>query len=104
MRVDRTTGQQVPNSLFNWTETFNASIDPMTLLDVASFGEDEKGNVYIVSFDGTVYRIEGENLFSFAQAFGTADSDPNYNISCDSEPDGDIDGIDLADFLQGYGL
>jgi len=45
-----------------------------------------------------------EDLFSFAQAFGTANSESDYSISCDSEPDGDIDGVDLADFLQGYGL
>ena len=45
-----------------------------------------------------------EDLFSFAQAFGTTNSDSNYNISCDSEPDGDIDGVDLSYFLQGYGL
>ena len=45
-----------------------------------------------------------EDLFSFAQAFGTTGSYVNYNVSCDSEPDGDIDGVDLADFLQEYGL
>jgi len=45
-----------------------------------------------------------EDLSSFAQAFGATNSDSNYNISCDSEPDGDIDGVDLADFLQGYGI
>ena len=45
-----------------------------------------------------------EDLSSFARAFGTTNSDADYNISCDSEPDGDIDGVDLASFLQGYGL
>ena len=44
------------------------------------------------------------NLLSFAQAFGTPSLDADYNISCDSEPDGDIDGLDLAGFLQGYPL
>jgi len=37
-----------------------------------------------------------EDLFSFAQAFGAIDPDFNYSIACDSEPDGDIDGVDLA--------
>jgi len=41
-------------------------------------------------------------LSNFAQAFGTTSADSNYNTACDSEPDGDIDGLDLADFLQGY--
>ena len=43
-----------------------------------------------------------EDISSFVQAFGTTNLDIEYNISCDSEPDGDIDGLDLADFLQGY--
>jgi glucose/arabinose dehydrogenase len=58
IRVDRTSRQRVPGSFIDWTETFNASIDtPLT--NVVSFGEDEQGNVYIVSLVGTVYRIEG---------------------------------------------
>jgi len=44
-----------------------------------------------------------EDLSSFARAFGTINTDADYNISCDCEPDGDVDGIDLLDFLQGYG-
>jgi hypothetical protein len=44
------------------------------------------------------------DLFSFAQAFGTTYLDTDFNISCDSEPDGDIDGVDLADFLLENGL
>ena len=43
-----------------------------------------------------------EDIFSFAQAFGSTNLDDEYNISCDSEPDGDIDGIDLIYFQQGY--
>ena len=43
-----------------------------------------------------------QDIFSFAQAFGSTNLDGEYNISCDSEPDGDIDGIDLVYFQQGY--
>jgi hypothetical protein len=43
-----------------------------------------------------------EDISSFAQTFGTTNLYSEYNMSCDSEPDGDIDGIDLAGFLQGY--
>jgi hypothetical protein len=45
-----------------------------------------------------------QDLSSFARAFGTTDLDDGYNISCDFEPDGDLDGVDLANFLQGYPL
>jgi len=45
-----------------------------------------------------------QDLSSFARAFGTTNLDADYNISCDSERDGDVDGVDLADFLQNYPL
>ena len=48
--------------------------------------------------------MQCKDLLSFSQAFGTTNSDFNYNISCDSEPDGDIDGVDLSGFLREYEL
>ena len=34
----------------------------------------------------------------FAAAFGSVSGDTNYNSVCDFEPDGDVDGSDLAVF------
>ena len=41
-----------------------------------------------------------DDLSSFAGAFGSTNLDGKYNISCDSEPDGDVDGVDLVYFLK----
>ncbi|MBW1900496.1 MAG: hypothetical protein JRJ20_02560, partial [Deltaproteobacteria bacterium] len=35
---------------------------------------------------------------TFASAYGSTSSDSNYNISCDFDEDGDVDGGDLAEF------
>ena len=36
----------------------------------------------------------------FAAAFGSVSGDTNYNSVCDFEPDGDVDGSDLAEFVN----
>ncbi len=41
-------------------------------------------------------------ISSFAGSFGLMAGDSGYNPMCDSDGDEDIDGIDLADFAEGY--
>ena len=41
------------------------------------------------------------DLAAFAASFGSLDGDGNYNISCDLDSDGDVDGDDLHDFIAG---
>ncbi len=41
------------------------------------------------------------DLSTFAAAFGTLDGDADYNLSCDLDTDGDVDGRDLSDFIAG---
>ncbi len=36
----------------------------------------------------------------FAATFGSVSGDTNYNSVCDFEPDGDVDGSDLAEFVN----
>ncbi len=59
LRVDRDTGEMIPGTFQDWTNTFNASI-PGNVGNISTFGEDEDGNVYIMDFGGGLYRIEGE--------------------------------------------
>ena len=56
-------------------------------------------------YPGFWYTLEaavGCDLASFAAAFGTVSGEPGYNPGCDAEPDGDVDGVDLAQFAAGY--
>ena len=41
------------------------------------------------------------DLAAFAASFGSLDGDLNFNISCDLNSDGDVDGSDLSDFITG---
>jgi len=46
--------------------------------------------------------IDCEDLATFATCFGHEAGDTEYNPGCDSDGDGDIDGIDLAEFGSDY--
>lgn len=56
-------------------------------------------------YPGYWYTLEGMiacgDLGSFTATFGFTDTEAGYNIGCDSEPDGDVDGVDLAGFADG---
>jgi hypothetical protein len=41
------------------------------------------------------------DLAAFAAAFGSLDGDLNFNIFCDLNSDGDVDGSDLSEFIAG---
>jgi len=43
-----------------------------------------------------------EGISSFAAAYGSINSEPNYSSACDLEGDGDVDGSDLAEFAAGF--
>jgi hypothetical protein len=56
IEVNGVTETLVPNSRTDWTDLIaplNGSID-----SVSSFGEDAAGNLFIVDFDGEIYRID----------------------------------------------
>jgi hypothetical protein len=46
--------------------------------------------------------MECYELSFFARAYGVLTSDLNYNIACDVNRDGDVDGSDLAEFSAGF--
>ncbi len=46
--------------------------------------------------------IACDDVAAFAASFGRFDGEPGYSPVCDSEPDGDVDGLDLAEYAAGY--
>ncbi len=42
------------------------------------------------------------DIESFAATFGLTDTDMEYNSGCDTEPDGDVDGMDLAEYVDTF--
>jgi len=54
---------------------------------------------YIHTLDAV---LECEGIESFARAFGSTSSESNYNPACEQDFDGDIDGIDLSGFIEGF--
>ena len=74
---------------------------PTPLMDPADPPYSDAYDLY----PGFWYTLEaalGCDLAEFAAAFGTVSGEPGYNLGCDSEPDGDVDGVDLAEFAAGY--
>ena len=41
------------------------------------------------------------DMAAFAASFGFMEEDMNYNPVCDIDLDGDVDGIDIVDFIAG---
>ena len=41
-------------------------------------------------------------LSCFAETYGLTSVDAGYNVDCDFDSDGDVDGMDLADFAAGF--
>jgi glucose/arabinose dehydrogenase len=56
IRVNRDTGTMVAGSFMDWTSTLNSTI-PGSLAGISSFGEDDEGNLYIVTYGGTIYAL-----------------------------------------------
>ncbi len=79
---------------------------PSPLLDPASPPDSSNYELY----PGFWYTLEAVaecgNLASFAATFGRVEGEPGYSSMCDSEPedepDGDVDGLDLADYAERY--
>ncbi len=46
--------------------------------------------------------VECGDLASFAATFGLTASEEGYNPGCDSERDGDVDGVDLAEYADTF--
>ena len=59
IEVDPLTGQLVPRSLTDWTQTFTTD-SGNTITSITSFGEDNQGNLYIVTGGGAVFSIVPE--------------------------------------------
>lgn len=57
LEVDRTNGIMIPGSFTDWTDTFNANL-ANSISNISSFGEDAQGNLYIVSLQGDIFRLE----------------------------------------------
>ncbi len=57
-------------------------------------------------YPGFWYTLEAgtgcDNLAAFAAAFGHVSGDAGYCPVCDSEPDGDVDGEDLAQYAESF--
>ena len=57
-------------------------------------------------YPGFWYTLDAQivcgDLAAFAAAFGRVSGDPEYSPECDTEPDGDVDGVDLAEYAAGY--
>ena len=74
---------------------------PSPLLDQAAPPYSDVYDLY----PGFWYTIETGpvcvDLAAFAAAFGSLDGDGNYDISCDLNSDGDVDGSDLSAFIAG---
>ncbi|MBW2108005.1 MAG: hypothetical protein JRI36_04970 [Deltaproteobacteria bacterium] len=56
-------------------------------------------------YPGFWYTLDAEmicgDLAGFAAMFGYVSGDPEYSPGCDGEPDGDVDGVDLAGYADG---
>ena len=68
---------------------------------------DPADPLYSASYDlypGFWYTLEAVSgcgdLESFATAFGHVTGEPGYNFPCDSDTDGDMDGVDLAEYAD----
>ncbi len=69
---------------------------------------DQAAPPYSTSYDlypGFWYTIETGplcvDIAVFAASFGSLEEDINYNPVCDMDLDGDVDGIDIVDFITG---
>ncbi len=73
---------------------------------------DQTDPPYSTTYDlypGFWYTLSGTSpvcadLAAFAAAFGSLDEDLNFNIYCDIDSDGDVDGSDLSEFITGLEL
>ena len=70
---------------------------------------DQADPPYSTNYDlypGFWYTLDAQmvcgDLAAFAAAFGRLSGDPEYSPECDTEPDGDVDGVDLAEYAAGY--
>ncbi|MHA2210942.1 MAG: PQQ-dependent sugar dehydrogenase [Candidatus Thorarchaeota archaeon] len=77
----------------NNTELFD------TTLSISSFGMDETGEVYVLSYDGIVYAFTSENMTRVSTTENGEETTPNSNpwttTTTDTEPDSPV-LIDLA--------
>ncbi len=71
IEVDRATRQMVPDSLMDWTSTFGVDSGNF-ISSVASFGEDNRGNLLIVSIGGGVYQVVPEPSITVMLGVGLA--------------------------------
>ena len=88
-------GESMGSANFNATGTIG---QPSPLMDPADPPYSTNYDLY----PGFWYTLEAAaecgDLASFAAAFGHVNGEPGYNSSCDSEPDDDVDGLDLAEY------
>ena len=59
IELDSGTGQMVPGSLTDWTQILNGD-SGNTISNISSFGEDNVGNLYVVTNGGAVFSIVPE--------------------------------------------
>ncbi len=97
----------------NYLVLINGGTTPVTTLTDNTFTSGSVG-----LYDCSIFEPEDQSFdnFSislnppiptvseFAQAYGSISPDANYNILCDSEWDGDVDGSDLAQFAAEFEL
>ena len=84
---------------FNATGTFGQS---SPLMDPSNPPYSFNYNLYPGFWYTQEAVIACGDLGSFAATFGLMDTEPGYNPRCDSEHDGDVDGVDLAGFADSY--
>ncbi|MCA9185558.1 MAG: PQQ-dependent sugar dehydrogenase [Pirellulaceae bacterium] len=58
LEVDRSTGLMVPDSFHDWTSQLQPDVG--SLSSIVSFGEDNQGNMYLVSIGGSIYKLYQE--------------------------------------------
>ena len=78
---------------------------------MSSFGEDNDGNLFVVSLDGNVFRLNSANMlgdvnldgaidFSDIPAFIAVLSSGNFQAEADCDLSGEVDFSDIPAFIE----
>ena len=98
----------------DWTDRIeNGLTGPSadTIPNVSSFGEDNDGNLFVVSLDGNVFRLNSANMlgdvnldgaidFSDIPAFIAVLSSGNFQAEADCDLSGEVDFSDIPAFIE----
>ena len=95
----------------DWSERIATSQPAVSISNVSSFGEDDEGNLIVVSLDGNVFRLNSINVlgdvnldggvdFSDIPAFISVLSAENFQAEADCDQNGEVNFLDIPTFID----